>query len=84
VSLAVVLAGAALFFQPQIVTIALLAALTFMIPHSIWHISHSGRFATGDVVAQVVVNAIPIGVALACLRWSWTRSPGIAPVATES
>lgn len=75
VSLAVVLAGAALFLQPQIVTIALLAALTFMLPHSVWHISHSGRFPTGDVVAQIIANALPIAVALACLRWSWRQPP---------
>jgi hypothetical protein len=81
VSTAVVLMGALLFLEPRMVTVALLSVLTFMIPHTIWHIGHSQRFSAGAIVAQIIVNASGIVVALACLRWSW-RAPAEGSAST--
>ncbi len=76
---AVVLAGAAMFLERRLVTIALLSALTFMVPHTIWHIGHLAPFGPGDAVVQIVVNLLPVCVGFACLRWSWTRAPRAGP-----
>jgi hypothetical protein len=74
VSTAVVLAAAGVFLEPRLVTIAVVAVLTFMVPHTLWHIGRLARFPAGDAVAQVVVNLVPIGVGLACVPWRWTRA----------
>ncbi len=44
VCVAVVLAAAALFLEARLVVIAVLSALTIMVPHTIWHISHLAPF----------------------------------------
>ncbi len=72
VSTAVVLA-AAMTLEPRLVAIALLAVLTFEVPHALWHLAHLEPFGTADAVAQVAYDAIVIAVALACLRWSRRR-----------
>lgn len=66
-SLAVLVAAAALTLQRLLVTVAALATLAWSIPHLAFHLGHLEGLATADKVGQVVVLVLGVVAPLALL-----------------
>ena len=82
-SLAVLVAAAALTLQRLLVTVAALATLVWSAPHLAFHLGHLEGLSTADKVGQVVVLVLGVAAPLALLglaaaagrRDRATRSP---------
>jgi hypothetical protein len=66
-SLAVLVAAAALTLQRLLVTVAALATLIWSTPHLLFHLGHLDGLGTADKVGQVVVLVLGVAAPLALL-----------------
>ena len=68
---AVVVALAALWLERRAVQLALIAWLTFAIPHFAYHLTTLDKFGTGDDIANIVTLGLAVVVPLPLLIGTW-------------
>lgn len=55
-----VLAAAAIWPEPKLVRVALVANLVFAVPHFLFHATHLDHYPTGSAVAQTIALALAV------------------------
>lgn len=69
-----VLAAAAIWPEPKLVRVALMANLMFTVPHFVFHATHLDHYPTGSAIAQTVTLAFAVLLPAALLIVS-VRTP---------
>jgi hypothetical protein len=68
---AVVVALAAVFLERRAVQVALIAWLTFAIPHLAYHLTTLDEFGTGDDIGNIVTLGLAVVIPLPLLIATW-------------
>jgi hypothetical protein len=72
---AVLLLGAAVWFERRLVLLAGLAFLVATLPHFIYHLTTTGRFSAADNVGSLGAFVLELALVLAAMLAVWNRAP---------